>query len=211
MENASKALQIAAGMLIAILILGLIVFVYERVSNLKKAEDAVNLEKTVADFNKQFEIYNKSGLYGTELLSLANKIVDYNQKYSTDDGYKPINIKVTASKITWSGFGENAKFRDNYSSAKVLVDDYDHVSDLIKKIGNQKRLQGTSGKEKTLEQWNKSSVDELKNEGIYANTDFNKYKDLQSLQTEFARKKFNCKKVEYDVNSRITRMNFEEM
>ena len=205
MENASKALQIAAGMLIAILILGLIVFVYGKVSNLKKTEDIVNSEKTVADFNKQFEIYNKSGLYGTELLSLANKIVDYNEKYKESDGYLPITINITAVPVKYNGVG----FGSAYSSATSLVNAYENVSSLI--ISKGKESLSGSSKTKTLSQWDKSSEKELKEEGILNNANFNAYKELKKLQTEFARKKFKCTKVEYDTNNRIKKMVFKDM
>lgn len=101
MENASKALLMAAGVLLVMLIIALIMFGMRTVSNYYKAQDEIAFNENVAKFNAQFEVYNRDNVSGYELVSLANNVADYNTRYSNaegarnDEGYKPIDITIT--------------------------------------------------------------------------------------------------------------------
>lgn len=88
MENASKALFIAAGVLIALIILSLLVLAYDQISQTAKAEEAKKQAEQVADFNAQYEVYNKKLLYGVDILSLINKVNDNNIKYANEIDYQ---------------------------------------------------------------------------------------------------------------------------
>lgn len=96
MENASKALLIAGGVLIALLVLGALLLMFNQLSSYQKSN--VNLEKDtqLATFNDQFAQYARNDLKGNDLISLVNKVVDYNKKTS---GAGTINydIKITVS------------------------------------------------------------------------------------------------------------------
>ena len=105
MENASKALIMVAGMLIAILIISLLLFVWSRVSELKDANSSLIEIENTAKFNEQFTNYDRDDVQGYELLSLLNKIIDYNERTSNDksqDGndkkYPSISISIDMSK-----------------------------------------------------------------------------------------------------------------
>ena len=81
MENASKALLIAGGILIALLILSALVILFV---NLSEYQSSGNLqEKTlqVSKFNNQYEAFNKNDVTLMELKSLYNKIQSNNVKY----------------------------------------------------------------------------------------------------------------------------------
>lgn len=96
MENATKALEMAASVLIGLLIIGALVFVYTKISQTKQVEQDSLSSQQAADFNKKFEAYNRNGVYGSELLSLANLIVDYNNKEANEvKGYKEITLEVS--------------------------------------------------------------------------------------------------------------------
>ena len=69
MENATKALEIAGGVLISLIIIGTIVFFYNRISEVKQTEHNTQAEEQAADFNKDYEVYNRNDVYGSELLS----------------------------------------------------------------------------------------------------------------------------------------------
>ena len=92
MENAAKALSIAGGILIAVMLAVLVYYVFTHwgESQRIKQED-VEVQK-VEDFNKSYLSYEKV-LYGSELLGLVNKMSDYNisddVKYS---GYSKMNL-----------------------------------------------------------------------------------------------------------------------
>ena len=101
MENAVKALQIAASVLIALIILGFVVYGYNNLSKAKQAEqDRIKIEQA-NDFNKIFESYNKETLQGSQLMSLVNKVDDNNKKYNLEiangpeDKYHEVQISIT--------------------------------------------------------------------------------------------------------------------
>ena len=79
MENASKALLMAGGILIAILIIGALILMFNQLSDYQNAQSTNEKTSKLADFNSSFERYtDSSGIKGTDIISLANKIVDYN-------------------------------------------------------------------------------------------------------------------------------------
>lgn len=95
MENATKALEMAGSVLIGVLILGCLVFAYTRMTELKDIEHKSEVTEQASDFNKDYEAYNRNNLYGSDILSLANKIEDYNQKEADGKAYGRIEMEVT--------------------------------------------------------------------------------------------------------------------
>ena len=100
MENLSKALLIAAGIFIAILIISVLVVVYNNFSSYYASKhDAAMIEQT-AKFNAQFEKYHKNGIRGSDLISCMNKIINYNatESYFEDTNYERIKVKITLAQ-----------------------------------------------------------------------------------------------------------------
>ena len=102
MENASKALIMAGSVLLAIMIIGLLVFGYNQISETEQIKsDSENIDK-LAEYMARFEQFNRdksNALYGSELLSLANLQEDYNESnLRIDEGYDKIEIKVEITK-----------------------------------------------------------------------------------------------------------------
>ena len=92
MENASKALLMAGGTLIAILIMSLIVYVFTTSTRMAEAQDEKISKQQTAEFNKQYEAYDKSRMYGTDIISVVNKAIDYNRRLDVEDEEYRINI-----------------------------------------------------------------------------------------------------------------------
>lgn len=78
MENASKALLMAGGILIALMVIGALVLLGNNLSNYKSNEDISVHQAQIAEFNNQFEPYNKKDLTLMELKSVYNKIKSNN-------------------------------------------------------------------------------------------------------------------------------------
>ena len=92
MENASKALIMAGGMLIAMLIVGLLVWGYNNISDYQRTNAETEELEDIREFNLKLEAYNRGSVRGYQMISLANLARDYNSKYSEDDGYYPVEI-----------------------------------------------------------------------------------------------------------------------
>ena len=80
MENASKALIMAGGILIALLVIGALLLMFNKLSDYQKSNSDLVETEQLAKFNEQFTQYNRDDLEGVDLISLANKVVDYNRK-----------------------------------------------------------------------------------------------------------------------------------
>ena len=93
MENASKALIIASSILLAILLISLVLYARSSVSEYQNSKLELDRVENLAKFNDQFAQYDRKDVAGYELISLANKIADYNLKYSkngkNNEGYSP--------------------------------------------------------------------------------------------------------------------------
>ena len=76
MENASKALIIAGAILLAILIIGLGVFIYNQASN-TVSETGMD-QVAVRQFNAQFEPYIKNNVSGVTAMALYDTVSTHN-------------------------------------------------------------------------------------------------------------------------------------
>ena len=82
MENITKALLIAGGVLFAILILTLLVIFHNQLSAYYTEQHDAKMVEQVTEFNNKFDNYNGQTIRGNELISVMNKVVDYNRTYS---------------------------------------------------------------------------------------------------------------------------------
>lgn len=81
MENVSKALLIAGSILITIMLLTFFVYLSNNIKTVGQAKQDEKNQEELVKFNEQYEAYNKSLLYGAEVLTVINKAADNNNKY----------------------------------------------------------------------------------------------------------------------------------
>lgn len=127
MENASKALIMAGSVLIALMIIGALVLMFSNLTSYQETNK--NLEKSaqIAEFNAQYETYNRNDLRGSKLYSLLNKVIDYNRRESvegtgwSDKGktvsyeQMTINFKIDVSKLSVDGRNRLFTKGNNYT------------------------------------------------------------------------------------------------
>lgn len=139
MENASKALLIAAGILFSVMILSLIMIAYNQISNYYTTKQETVEATQLAEFNSKFENYNRKGIRGSELISLMNRIIDYNssQSYQTGTNYERIGVtieigeenlkqfKYSSSSSDYTSWDNNPLLKATITnkSGKSIVDD----------------------------------------------------------------------------------------
>lgn len=108
MENASKALLMAGGILIALLVIGSVLLMFNQIGNYRKANTDSEKSAQLANFNKDFVRYaDGEQIKGVDVISLANKIVDYNQKKgvaNSVDYDKKITLKINLAPSASSNF-----------------------------------------------------------------------------------------------------------
>ncbi len=107
MENASKALIMAASVLIVIVIVSAFVLMMSNLTSYQESSHQANLSAQIAEFNSQYTTYNRTNIRGSDMISLMNKIVDYNERYTGEEGYTPMQISINMngknSELTFDG------------------------------------------------------------------------------------------------------------
>ncbi len=104
MENASKALLIAGGVLIGILVVSVLVLAFNQMSEYQSSSSNLEKSNQLSQFNAQFVQYAKPNLKGTELITLLNRVVSYNRK---EIGAGEIDYSQTITiKVSVHGFNE---------------------------------------------------------------------------------------------------------
>ena len=94
MENVTKALIMAAGILLAIMILSLLVIFGSRLSGYFSQEHDSKIIEQDTKFNAQFENYNQETIRGNELMSVMNKVVNYNTAITDTEEYEKVKMSV---------------------------------------------------------------------------------------------------------------------
>ncbi len=217
MENAANALIIAGSVLIALLILGALVFSYREITDSEESKQEQIRMQQVDEFNKQYTSFEKK-LYGSELLSLINKAIDYDNKIDTEQsGYTKMSIIVTVNRqtdfINTGNYTINNEQNQNLFTSKLAK-----IEQIKNAYGGDQYLQrlvalynGGSTKEEAL----KDLLEEI---GIDISSPSKLDKVKEDLKTyygyiEFKRKQFKHVETKYDGNGngRIISMSYEEI
>lgn len=93
MENASKALIMAAGILISIMVVSFMIFVLRKAGSMSAQYDQQISENELTKFNGQFEVYAKEGNTFFDVLTVANLAWDVNKKNNWDE-QTGVTIKI---------------------------------------------------------------------------------------------------------------------
>lgn len=104
MENAARALVMAAGVLLGILIISLLMFAYSKYQALGAVQENIAAIESIVEFNAQFDTYNRDDVRGNDLLSLVNKISSYNETQSEKYGYGELTISIATTTAATSKF-----------------------------------------------------------------------------------------------------------
>ena len=133
MENASKALIMAAGILIGILILSLAAYLITTFGASSAEIQKSNEEKILSEFNSQFIVYDgRKDITIYDIITVANYAKENNEKYELTEENRGklstyyINVKLENKSIenldlyTQNEYLKNDKKDDKYS-CKVLV------------------------------------------------------------------------------------------
>lgn len=106
MENATKALLIAAGILFAVMIMSLLLVGYNQISSYYSAQHEEQQIKQLADYNKIFQNYNRKKIRGNEMISLMNRVIDYNERQAYDESkqYPRMRVTIKLGANVWQQF-----------------------------------------------------------------------------------------------------------
>lgn len=142
MENASKALIMAGSVLIALMIIGALILTFSNLTAYQETNTRSTRSTQMAEFNSQYETYNRKDVRGSDLYSLLNKAIDYNRRESSagtnwaDKGqemaYEPMIIKFTINRAELSADGTSRLFEKDTNEVTGKSNDFgDKVKDEI--------------------------------------------------------------------------------
>ena len=234
MENASKALIMAGSILMAILVIGLLVFGYQQLSSLQQTETDAEDNDKLARYMNQFEQFGRT-LYGSELLSLANLQEDYNTSDARiNTGYDKVEITVTITNEIDAQISDKVYFQPNTYDLSEIVEDAKKLEEERAKYEEPKRAYnnksvkyyaGKSNREIAIDLLgieppsnytnyqieNEILVNDKTTSDLLA--EIHAYTSLNSTYTEFRTgKQFDCVDIGYNTqNGRINKMVFVEI
>ncbi len=220
MENASKALLIAGGVLLAMMILAIMVYVFGSMSDFAESQDRTAATQEIVEFNKGYEAYNKQRMYGTDVISVVNKAINHNKNVApnAEDPYY-VNVKMHVIQ----SFETTGKRIDNTKSANQLGYEKDLDIGAIRSELSSVTVSTSelkAGSSYDLGKW-KGDVLEM-NSGIisfFTQTDSDTIKTkgqytyyIYSALTNFKSSIFECSEVHYNQETgRIDEISFEQI
>ncbi len=189
MENASKAIIIAGSILITVIIVSLLIIVFGKIGDLHEEEAKSLSIEQLEKYNRKFNTFDRS-LYGSELLSLANLIDDYNNRI------------LYAENETGTFYEEN-KFTV-YVTLYKDIEAYYNNGDLL--------YEGLKAKTNAKIDYVKKYNDGLEKRLSQMNKEDPNYKSVKALLTELRSMPFKCdsSRTVYNKSGRISIMYFEQ-
>lgn len=103
MENASRALTIAGGVLIALLILASLLYMVQSTSQYTEEQEKQKEREQITAFNREYESYDKTLMRGTDVVTVINMANNHN-KNNIDSPELKIYTYVT---LTIEDIGQN--------------------------------------------------------------------------------------------------------
>ena len=230
MENASKALLIAASVLIAIVIIGAFMLMMTSLTDYQDKSYQSTQDAQITEFNNLYLSYNRKDVRGSDIVSLMNRIVDYNDTKSDEEGFTEMGITIHMN-------GHNSDL--SYDGRNRLVTSNQYDEETIKSIvGSPSSVSGgaTTGKIRQIENryqskyanqlaaeianiMNMSDENEFNTEKILPKTLSSYGVSLAGVKedalyyyeyVQFKRARFDCIGTENDRNTgRIINMEFE--
>lgn len=125
MENAAKALEIAAGVLIGVILLTVIAYFFSSISIFPQEESNRESAEQLSKFNLEYEVYDKKAMYGADVISCLAKAQSNNEKYVEGGSF-----------ITGNKYGEAYWINvyidiDKSLSEELIVYKYDNAQKVI--------------------------------------------------------------------------------
>lgn len=225
MDNTVDALQMAAGLIFGVLLLAALVYVFNIISNSENTKQEMAVVEQSTEFNKKYLAFDKTSMYGTDLISVLSMAISNNQICNTENSLHPTgeyNENIDgAINITF-------KINSDIINKQTII-----TQEYVKENGNWvwKNLNENSGSNTNPDVLlkagtydltkNSNKIDILTKIATEGNQTTQKIKKISSTKREIIetdssgfnqlkQKVFTCSKVEYTGTGKINKMTFEE-
>lgn len=239
MENASNAIKIAGELLIGLLLISLFIFVFQKIGSLEDEKSQQIAITQTEEFNRKFNAYDKTQMYGTDLISILGLAFSNNMtvnlaKYKSSDpknGYydpelansiniifkisEPITKKIVSTKKTFVD-GELVKTSEP-ETVKDTVEIFSKGEHSLSGQKNGNTISRTKDVENIYTILIKGQDTKVTTSSGRATTyngkgaiEYTETVETISGFSELKKKIFECKEVKYNDVGRIYSMRFEE-
>lgn len=124
MENATKALLIAGSVFLALLVIGAFMLMMNNLSDYQQKSYQEKATAQTIEFNNLYLSYNHDKVRGSDMVSLMNRVIDYNSRKS-QDGFTEMHIKINMN-------GKNSQL--SYDNVNRLVTENSYTETTISNI-----------------------------------------------------------------------------
>ena len=132
MENALKALVIAGGVLLGVLTITIVIYTFSSASTVSNAQKHQEEMKRLNAWNAEWEAYNRTLLYGSQVLTVCNKAEQNNLEAQNNQYNVQVIVYKNGSKITKDIFINSADERKAIYKCKEMH--YNQTTGRIDKI-----------------------------------------------------------------------------
>ncbi len=236
MDNINKALLIAGGILFAVLVLTLLIIFYNNMSTYYTEQHNTKMVEQITEFNNKFENYNGQTIRGNELISVMNRVIDYNRTYSDMEGADRVTITINLQghqkELLYTGTTSSDTLfqRSVISNANGNDSEISKISELSTELANSTGIDDTKLQKMSAEISTicNASTDDYsvkkrneklqkilgyKSDKIFTTQEINKFQSatMKYYQlTQFKRVMFNCTEVVHNQkDGRINKISFE--
>ena len=209
MENASKALLMTGSILIGIILLSLAVYIYNVMSDAKQMEASAFSEEQLVKYNMEFLSYDKSVMYGTDVISILNKAIDNNKRYEDDNSMHidvafilKDDVSAVTTEYTWNR--TTRRYDSETKKTKATENGYEFIGgkkySVYDNLDQIKKFLATSK--------HGTGIKNPKNPGVQED-----YKVTYTGFSDFKRMIFKCNsnKTKYNGQGKICYMEFEQV
>lgn len=176
MENITKALLIAGAILILIMLLSAVMVFWDDLAIYFSANSDSKILQQLVEENKKFSNYEQKTIRGNELVSVMNRIINYNNYQSEIVGFDRVTIE-----IDFKGHEDELKYNGETGSNTIITGDISNATD----DDEIKRVSETSSRLTSEASANISGITDVK---------------LQKLSSEIANIVDEPKRSYYDSN-----------
>ena len=127
MENVSKALLIAATLLLAMLLIGIFVRVFSAGSSVSESYDRKQQSEQLELYNSKFELYDVQENTIMDLITVANLAYSTNEECEYDSG-NSVSITIEAGSQEFSIPNTDIDLKRNQIHAQTNVDGEENIS-----------------------------------------------------------------------------------
>ena len=237
MENASKALLIAGGILISIIVISVFILGMRGIADFQDSRQNAEVEQQTIEFNNLYESFKRSNSRGNDIISLMNRIVDYNKRQK-ENGYTEMQVSfhipddirqklafdgtnrlITTDNYTQENIddivGAPTSITGDISGGKIRdLENYygqKYCNQLASEISNIQELAENGATSDEVDEYFATNYKFPKPAHEYGTID-DIYDDakLYYEYVQFKRTYFKCTGTDYDDHTgRLTKMNFE--